>query len=53
MPPPPEQPAPPIKMQKLGSHNCKKIIKTGDEFDSKAQCMYEIGEKAISEGFKY
>ena len=54
MPPPPEHPTQPIKVRKIGvSENCKKIIKTGDEFDSKDLCAADIGEKALLEGFQF
>ena len=54
MPPPPEHPAPHTKMEKVGdAKNCKKIIKKGDEFDSKELCMADIGEKALLEGFQF
>ena len=57
--PPPEHPAPDIKTNKFrcgtldDAKNYKKIIKTGDEFDSKELCMAHIGEKALLEGFQF
>ena len=51
MPPPPEHPT---HLPKVSvANNCKKVIKTGDEFDSKELCAAEIGEKALLEGFQF
>ncbi|GJS84831.1 retrovirus-related pol polyprotein from transposon TNT 1-94 [Tanacetum coccineum] len=55
MPDPPDAPTYSMKTIRQETLNGKRygIMKEGDDFDNKAHCMYEIGKKALDEGFEF
>ena len=55
MPPIPDQPLPIIKELDIMdfNSNSSRILKSGDEFDDKDWCMFEIGKKALIDGRQF
>ena len=55
MPPIPDQPLPFIKELDIMdfNSNSSRILKSGDEFDDKDWCMFEIGKKALIDGRQF
>nr|GEU38328.1 transposase, MuDR, MULE transposase domain protein [Tanacetum cinerariifolium] len=55
MPDPPDAPTYSMKTIRQETLNGKRygIMKEEDDFDNKAHCMYEIGKKALDEGFEF
>ncbi|GJZ62592.1 transposase, MuDR, MULE transposase domain protein [Tanacetum coccineum] len=51
--PTPPNPQPIIKPTRDTSIHAARILKKGDRFDSKELCMYEIGYKALLDGYQF
>ncbi|GKC38796.1 transposase, MuDR, MULE transposase domain protein [Tanacetum coccineum] len=51
--PTPPNPQPIIKPTRDTSIHVARILKKGDRFDSKELCMYEIGYKALLDGYQF
>nr|GEV02338.1 hypothetical protein [Tanacetum cinerariifolium] len=54
-PKPPSTPFPVIKhvKRKSSDRKCARTFKVGDEFDDKDDCIFQLGKKALFEGFEY